>query len=394
MSSALFPLVFASEEFRLLTGIVIGFLFGFVLERAGFGNARKLAGQFYLTDMTVFKVMFTAILVAMVGLFGLQSVGLADLSLMWINPTFLPSQAVGGFLLGIGFIMSGLCPGTSLVSMVSGRIDAWVTFAGIFVGIALFTLTVDWVPGLLTLYKAGSGEVSLLPQLLGVPALALVLIMVLGATAAFVGAEKVEGIFGKRRAPVELTPPSRPLLKLVVGGGLAVAVILAVAFTGPRPQLPPVQMASVAPLSLAQSLIEREPGIMILDLRADPGADKGIPGAVPSVDEEAALNLLRGAPPKTKVVVYDESGSVTEAPPTWPRTLEYRFLAGGLSGWKEQVLTPAEPAGSTLAERERVLKQNQISAFFSGAAVQSSSVAAPPPAMSTGAAPKKKAGGC
>jgi len=394
MSGAFFPLAFATEEFRLLTGIVFGFLFGFVLERAGFGNARKLAGQFYLTDMTVFKVMFTAILVAMVGLFSLQAVGLANLSMMWINPTFLPAQAVGGFLLGVGFIMSGLCPGTSVVSMVSGRIDAWVTFAGIFVGIALFTLTVDWFPGLLSLYYAGSGEVSLLPQVLGIPPLALVLLMVLGATAAFFGAEKIEGIFGKRRAPVELTPPARPQFKLVLGGGLAVAVILAVALTGPRPQLPPMQMASLAPLSLAQSLIEREPGIMILDLRADPDGEKGIPGAVPSVDEEAALNLLRAAPPKTTVVVYDESGAITEAPSTWPRTLEYRFLAGGLSGWMDQVLTPAEPTGTTLQEREKVLRQNQISAFFSGAAVQSSSVAAPPPAMSAGPAPKKKAGGC
>ena len=45
MSDAFFPLTFASEELRLLTGLALGFLFGFVLERSGFGNARKLAGQ-------------------------------------------------------------------------------------------------------------------------------------------------------------------------------------------------------------------------------------------------------------------------------------------------------------------------------------------------------------
>jgi rhodanese-related sulfurtransferase/uncharacterized membrane protein YedE/YeeE len=394
MISSLFPLTFASEEFRLLTGIAIGFLFGFVLERAGFGNARKLAGQFYLNDMTVFKVMFTAILVAMVGIYGLSAVGLADINMMWINPSFIPAQAVGGFLLGIGFIMSGLCPGTSVVSMVSGRIDAWVTFAGIFLGIALFTLTVDWVPGLLSLYQMGSGEVSLLHEVFGVPAGALALLMVLGATAAFVGAEKVEAIFGKRIAPVELSPRHQPHLKLILGGGLAVVAMLGLAFTGPRPELPPVQMASMAPLALAQSLIEREPGILVLDLRADPEADKGIPGAVSSVSLEDAANLLMNTPSKTTVVIYDESGSVTQAPATWPRAMDYRFLDGGLSGWKSEVLTAAEATGGTLEERDLVLKQNQIAAFFSGAAVQASSVAAPPPAMSSGAPPKKKAGGC
>jgi uncharacterized membrane protein YedE/YeeE/rhodanese-related sulfurtransferase len=393
MSAATFPLVFPSEEFRLLTGLFVGFLFGFVLERAGFGNARKLAGQFYLNDMTVFKVMFTAILVAMVGLFGLQAVGLADMSLMWINPTYLPAQAVGGFLLGIGFIMSGLCPGTSVVSMVSGRIDAWVTFIGIFVGIALFTLTVDWVPGLLGLYHAGSGEVSQLPQLLGVPPLGLVLLVVAGATAAFAGAETVEGIFARRRVPVELTPRGRPQLKLALGGGLAVLVMLALAFTGPRAPLPPIQMASLAPLNLAEALIERDPGILILDVRTSPDGEIGIPGAVPT-DREGALDVLQTTPPNTTVVVYDETGTFTEAPGAWPRTMKYRFLAGGLSGWESDVLTPATMSGTSLAERAEVQRQNQISAFFSGAAVQTTSVAAPPPAMSAGAPPKKKAGGC
>ena len=147
--------------------LLIGIAFGACLEVAGFGNSMKLAAQFYFKDMTVFKVMFTAILVAMVGVFGLASVGMVDVSMLWINPTFIPAQAVGGFLLGIGFIMSGLCPGTSVVSMVSGRIDGWVTFVGIFLGIGLFTLTVDWFPGLQALYMAGSGEVSLLHEIFG-----------------------------------------------------------------------------------------------------------------------------------------------------------------------------------------------------------------------------------
>lgn len=395
MMDSIFPVAFASEEFRLLSGLFFGFMFGFVLERAGFGNARKLAGQFYLNDMTVFKVMFTAILVAMVGLFSLSSMGLADLSMMWVNPTFIPAQAVGGFLLGVGFIMSGLCPGTSVVSMVSGRIDAWVTFAGIFVGIALFTLTVDWVPGLLSLYQMGSGEVSLLPQVLGIPPLILVLALVAGATLAFVGAEKVESIFQRNRAPVELTPRSRPQLKVVLGGGLAVVAMLGLAFSGSRPALPPIQMASITPMSLAEALIQREPGIMILDLRADPEAVKGIPGAVKSDGVEAAAEVLRTAPPQTTVVVYDESGRMTHTPSDWPRTLEYRFLDGGYLGWEAQVLTPWTPSGTSVEEREMILKQNQIAAFFSGAAVQTSSVAAPPPAMPSGKAPpKKKSGGC
>jgi rhodanese-related sulfurtransferase/uncharacterized membrane protein YedE/YeeE len=395
MTNALFPIAFATEEFRLLTGIIIGFGFGFVLERAGFGNARKLAGQFYLNDMTVFKVMFTAILVAMVGVFGLASVGLVDLSLLWINPTFIPAQAVGGFLLGIGFIMSGLCPGTSLVSMVSGRIDGWVTFAGIFLGIALFTLTVDWVPGLHALYMAGSGEVSLLHEAFGVPALVLALVILAGAVLAFVGAEKVELLLQQKRAPVELTPASKPRLKLAMGGSLAVLGLVTLTAGSPPSDPTPIAMDAMDPLALAASLIEREPGFLILDLREHPEVEKGIPGALSAPGGEGAPELLSAAPAQTTVVVYDDSGNLAHAPGEWPRSLVYRVLEGGLDGWRSDVLSPWEVVSTSLDERERAVWQNQISAYFSGAAVQNSSLAAPPPAMPAGGGGKKpKSGGC
>jgi rhodanese-related sulfurtransferase len=279
--------------------------------------------------------------------------------------------------------------------MVSGRIDGWVTFAGIFVGIGVFTLTIDWFPGLQTLYMAGSGEVSLLHEVFGIPALVLAIIMVAGAVLAFVGAEKVEAIFQQKRSPVELTPRSRPRLKLAMGGSLAVLGIAMLSAGSPGPDSTPIPMVGIQPLELAERIIERDPNLLILDLRADLEAEKGVPGAMAATDTEAVQGLLAGSPEGSVVVVYDETGTVTEAPGRWPARLEYRYVEGGLGGWEADVLTAAEVWGNTLAERERVLRQNQISAFFSGAAVQSSAVAAPPPAMSSGNTGKKpKAGGC
>ena len=94
---------------------MIGIGFGFFLERAGFGSARKLTDQFYFKDMAVFRVMFTAIVTAMLGLFYLAACGWVDLSLVYIQPTYLWPQIVGGLLLGVGFVVGGYCPGTSLV---------------------------------------------------------------------------------------------------------------------------------------------------------------------------------------------------------------------------------------------------------------------------------------
>ena len=91
----------------LLMAFVVGIGFGFFLEKAGFGNARKLSAQFYFRDFAVLKVMFTAIVVAGLGFWWLVRLGLLDLSYTYINPTFLIPQIVGGLILGVGFVIGG-----------------------------------------------------------------------------------------------------------------------------------------------------------------------------------------------------------------------------------------------------------------------------------------------
>ncbi len=395
MSTTIFPIAFQSEEIRLLTAIVLGFLFGFSLERAGFGNARKLAAQFYLYDMTVFKVMFTAILVAMVGLYTLISFGLVDVSMMWINPTFMWAQVIGGFLLGVGFILSGLCPGTSVVSAASGRWDGLVAFIGIFVGLALFVFTVDTVPGLRWLYEGGSLGVSILPELLGIPAPLFALGVVVMAAAAFVGAEKVERAFQQRHSSLELAPRPKPRLKFALAGAFAVVAVVAFTLPGQAPEAQPISMTEIEPLQLAEEIIRGNPDLLILDLRLPVDElEAGVPGAYPTAPDSSALRLLATAGPYTTVVVYDENGDFTHAPANWPQGLNYQYLHGGFSAWDRDVLTPLEMEYSDLDRREFIERQNQIAAFFSGAAVQAAPAAAPPPTMSAGGAKKKKAGGC
>lgn len=393
--NGIFPVIFGSEEAYLLTAIGLGFLFGFSLERAGFGNARKLAAQFYLYDLTVFKVMFTAILVASIGFYALVAAGLVDLSRMWINPTYLWSEVVGGFLLGVGFIVSGLCPGTAAVAMASGRWDGLVALAGIFVGTALFAVSLDWVPGLLRLYEAG-GQVSVLPALLHLPAPVVLLAIVVVAGGAFVGAERVERVFRARYGEVELAPPPTrrtPRVKFVLAGTLATVALVSIAWKAPGPNTTPIPMTPLEPLDLADAIIARDPSITILDLR-QAQAGPVVPGAQ-VVTDSSAPEVLGGVGPSTQVVVYDEQGTLHWAPARWPRGLTYRYLRGGFAAWKAEVLTPLPPSGFDAAGRERTERQHQVAAFFSGAKV-TSSAAAPPPAPTANPAGggKKKSRGC
>jgi len=122
----------------LLAAPLIGFAFGWFLERGGLGNAPKLAGQFYLADLTVFKVLFSALLTAMLGAFWLDRLGLLDLGLVYLPETFVLPQALGGALFGAGFLVAGLCPGTSCVAAAAGRIDGLGVIGGMLLGIAAF----------------------------------------------------------------------------------------------------------------------------------------------------------------------------------------------------------------------------------------------------------------
>ncbi len=131
------------NQLNLWLALLIGVAFGFVLERGGLGHAKKLIGQFLLKDFVVIKVMFTAILTAMLGLFYLSFFGMMNLDLIAFPDNHLLAQLIGGLILGAGFAMAGYCPGTTLVGMATGKIDAMVCFMALFIGTWLFMFSFD-----------------------------------------------------------------------------------------------------------------------------------------------------------------------------------------------------------------------------------------------------------
>jgi uncharacterized membrane protein YedE/YeeE len=172
----------------LVIAVAIGFAFGVALERAGLGSARKLTGQFFLRDFTVFKVMFSAIVTAMLGIFWLGRLGLVDPAFLYVPDTYLTAQAIGGAIFGVGFAVAGLCPGTSCVSAASGRGDGIAVVAGLFAG----ALAAGWYFPIVRSIDESNGRVWTLPQLLHVPAGVAVFGIVLVALAAFVAIERME----------------------------------------------------------------------------------------------------------------------------------------------------------------------------------------------------------
>lgn len=173
----------------MIAALLIGVAFGWSLESAGLGDANKLAGQFYLRDFTVVKVMFTAILVAMLGLFWLGRFGVIDLAAVYVPETWLVPQIAGGLIFGVGFVLSGLCPGTSCVAAASGRGDGLAAVMGLFAGVLLTGLAWPWIEGFADSTARGT---LTLPDLTSLPYGVIVAGITVAGVAVFAAIERFE----------------------------------------------------------------------------------------------------------------------------------------------------------------------------------------------------------
>ena len=183
----------ASLVATLPAALAIGVAFGATLERAGLGSARKLVGQFYGRDFTVLKVMFSAMLVAMLGVFWLGRFGWLDLGALYVPQTFVVPQLVGGGLFGAGLVAAGLCPGTACVSAATGRIDGAFVLLGLLGGMVAVGLLLGRFSAF---YESSAHGAWTLPEWLGLSQGVVVAAVVALALVAFAGCEWFE-----RRAP-------------------------------------------------------------------------------------------------------------------------------------------------------------------------------------------------
>jgi uncharacterized membrane protein YedE/YeeE len=184
-----------SETLLLLFALLTGIAFGILLEKAGFGNARKLVQQFYFSDMAMFKVLFSAIVTAMLGIYWLSYFGVLDITQIYINATYIWPQVLGGVVFGFGFVLAGLCPGTSCVALFTGKLDGLAVIAGMFTGLLLFAWTEPKLSGFLS--TSSIGDISLY-ELFHMEYGLLTLLIAAFAIVAFWLAARVEEQFSKR----------------------------------------------------------------------------------------------------------------------------------------------------------------------------------------------------
>jgi len=362
--------------------LLIGIAFGACLEVAGFGNSMKLAAQFYFKDMTVFKVMFTAIIVAASLIFLASGLGMLDYNLIWVPPTYLWPGIIGGLIMGVGFIVGGFCPGTSLVAMATGKIDGIFFVLGVLFGIFMFGETVS---NFAVFFESSYMGRFTLPELFDTSYGAVTFAIVVGAILLFWGAEKVEDAVNGR------SPQQLPRWRMPAAAALT-AIAAIVLFVGqPQNQDRWEVIAEEKQAQLDQREVQIEPAELLSLIH-----DSRIKAIVIDVRDESSFNrfhiqsarhvpmdnlleeakALQFEPANTVFVVM--SNDETVATEAWKKlkaesVQNLYILEGGANKWLDTF------ASERFLQARRILSpQNEQLAFSFEAATGSRHPAAEP----------------
>jgi len=361
-----------------LVFLVIGFGFGFVLESSGFNHSPTLAAQFYFKDLRVFKVFFTAIVVGMLLIFAASAVGLLDYNLIWVNPTYLWSGIVGGLIMGVGFILGGFCPGTSLVALATLKIDGIFFVLGGLFGVFAFSETVDSYAQ----FFNGSyfGRLTLM-DFFNLPTGVVVILVTLMAIFMLWGGEKLEAKFGGK------DPKKAPKARYY-GAGVLVLVAIAVAaigqpdltdrwnrLTAEKQPLLDQRQVQIHPGELLHTIHNHGINLVMLDVRSE--ADYNLfhlrnARHAPLDTLDSQIHSLIQEPANTVFVVM--SNDETAATEAWKTLVagsvpNVYILEGGINTWLDTFAGEFEEgfcAGQLPSARDDELRYNFTAALGSG----------------------------
>jgi len=164
---------FEGSPGKLLGGAVCGVIFGFLLQKGGVAKFDVLVGVLLLEDFVVVKVMLSAIVVGMVGVYLLRRLGAIELQ---IKETKYGANIIGGLIFGVGFALLAYCPGTNAAAVGQGNYDALVGLLGLLAGSYVFALAYPFTSR--TLSRWGNAGKITLPELFHVPTGAVVAVAV------------------------------------------------------------------------------------------------------------------------------------------------------------------------------------------------------------------------
>jgi rhodanese-related sulfurtransferase len=340
-----------SDQLNLIVALILGIGFGFVLEQAGFSSSRRLAGVFYGYDFTVLRVFFTAAVTAMSGVLLLGYFGLLDTEAIYVNPMWLYPALVGGAIMGIGFILGGYCPGTSICAAAIGKVDGMFFVGGGILGVYAFG---ELYPLYDKFYESSSlGSIKVFDSL-GISQGMFAFLLIAMAVGAFTVTTVIEKRVDKTNAPSLAFKSS----KHIAASTFALALGIVFIFLPDRKThlinkvsdaiyMKAHPVATMEVDELAFRIVDHEPNIRIIDVRTPESfARLALPGSnniqVRELFGKEWISLLSQR--HVKKVIVGDNETLEHSASLLLQELGYENLAilqGGFDTFNKTILTPS-----------------------------------------------------
>ncbi len=147
-----------NRRLQLFLGFVMGIFFGFFLQKGQVTKYDIIMKQLFLEDFTVVKVILSAIVTGMIGIYILKRYNMVSLH---PKAGSVGGTVLGSLIFGVGFALLGYCPGTAAGAVGQGSMDAlFGGVLGLLTGSALYAVIYPWLARHI-LHIGNFGEITL-----------------------------------------------------------------------------------------------------------------------------------------------------------------------------------------------------------------------------------------
>ena len=125
---------------NLLT-LLVGIWFGVILTKGQVLSWHKINDMFYFREPYMYQVIISAIVVAALSVFLLKRFQVRTIEgthIVTNKKTFHNGTVIGGTIFGMGWAITGACPGPIYAQMGAGTLLAVVTFIGAITGMYIY----------------------------------------------------------------------------------------------------------------------------------------------------------------------------------------------------------------------------------------------------------------
>lgn len=135
---------------KFIKFLILGIVFGIVMAKSEAFSWYRIYEMFRFQSFHMYGIIGTAVALGVMGVATIKKLGLRDVAgnpiLFHPKDRSYPRYLLGGAIFGLGWALSGACPGPMVVNIGYGYLPFFIVFAFALLGTYLYGVLKDRLP--------------------------------------------------------------------------------------------------------------------------------------------------------------------------------------------------------------------------------------------------------